>query len=366
MIHRYALILCVPALLVLALCAKQLGRAMAEDVPAKDALTVNSPASGVPVSSTDQLVVLRNGEVLTGRISREADRYVITRQGSEARLPTRDVDFVCQSRDEAYTIQQRRMVPDRVEDHLNLATWCMKQGLNGYAARELTAAMTIDPKNPRVAALDDRLQRALLSAAQPDSSNSSTVNSPVGLGDSSKAAVPTSAAELDRQVRSLPVGTVEEFTKAIQPMLLNHCATAGCHGASAASSYTLARPAMGAPTPRRLTQRNLYNTLQWIDHEKPSESKLLSAAQQAHGQSQGASVSTLSPAKYQELVAWVWQSTTAGKPNSGTIAAPPPFSAPASPAPWDRPAPSPSPVLASPPEPADTNASRQTIPPHRN
>ena len=54
-----------------------------------------------------------------------------------------------------------------------------------------------------------------------------------------RSAIPVSTSEIDRRVRTLPTGTIETFTRSIQPMLLNYCATAGCHGASGTSSYAL-------------------------------------------------------------------------------------------------------------------------------
>ncbi|HEY2761594.1 MAG TPA: hypothetical protein VGI75_12645, partial [Pirellulales bacterium] len=270
-------------------------------------------------NSSLHLVVLRNGETLVGRVSHEADRYVIVSVGTEVRLPGRDVDFVCSSLDEAYRIQAARNATNKIEDHLNLAQWCLRQNLNGYAAQEITAAMGIDPGNQRVAQLDARLERAMRSAATTNSGGSlkaAESSERTGEGERPSAATTVgaharanaliSAGELDRHVRTLPTGTVETFTRSIQPMLLNYCATAGCHGAGGASTYALSRPMQGSPPPQRLTQRNLYNTIQWIDHENPANSKLLTAAQQAHATMDSASTGALSPPQYQELVTWVW------------------------------------------------------------
>jgi hypothetical protein len=155
-----------------------------------------------------------------------------------------------------------------------------------------------------VALLDSRLQRAIereSRAASDQIPESSTEPE----GDKSNSVV--SAAELERQMRSMPLGTVEMFTTSIQPILLRSCATAGCHGAGSTSSLTLLRPPMGSPMPRRLTQRNLSETLQWIDRQQPLESKLLAAAKDPHGPNQASGAVGLDAVKYQELTAWVWQ-----------------------------------------------------------
>ncbi len=146
---------------------------------------------------TRSLVVLRNGEVIAGKISRDGDRTIVTSEGTEIRLAPREVDFTCQTLDEAYMVQRNRIIAGRIEDHLNLADWCLRHQLLGYAAREITFAMQLDAKNPRVAQLDGRLRRALV----PEPVQAS------GAG-ASTAARPVPTEELERLVRSLPPGTV--------------------------------------------------------------------------------------------------------------------------------------------------------------
>jgi hypothetical protein len=283
MLYRYAPIIC----LALSVVCTKFGRA---DDASSDA--------------AQQFLVLRNGEVLSGRITRDGDRYVIASEGSQMRFPSREVDFTCRTLDEAYSIQERRVVAGRVEDRLNLADWCLRQGLTGYAARELSAAMVLDPRNPRVALLEGRLQRAVEGDAR-SADESIAEATGAAAADTSKSFV--SAAELERQMRAMPLGTVETFTTSIQPLLLRSCAAAGCHGAGSTSTFTLMRPPMGSPMPRRMTQRNLSNTLALIDRQRPLESKLLSAAKDPHGPNQVSGAVGLDAAKNQELVAWVWQ-----------------------------------------------------------
>jgi hypothetical protein len=259
-----------------------------------DPAWADQPSAG----DAEQFVVLRNGEVLSGHVARQADRCVITTSNSEIRVPSKDVDFICKSLDEAYQLQRNRVIAGRIDDHLNLADWCLRQNLVGYAAREIAAAMEIDPRSPRVEVLDRRLRRE-------EESSQARQNPTVA----NVAAVPVvSAEELERLVRCLPGNTVEMFTSTIQPMLLNNCATAGCHGPSSTSKYVLLRPGIGELPQRRLTQRNLYNTLSWVDHANPADSKILAAAKQPHGTDQ-ASAAALSATHYQELATWVIQAT---------------------------------------------------------
>jgi len=209
-------------------------------------------------------------------------------------------------------------VAGRIDDRLNLADWCLRQGLTGYAARELSAAIVLDARHPRVSLLEGRLQRAIEGEARASAeANGELAADPPA--DKSNAFV--SAADLERQMRAMPLGTVEAFTTSIQPLLLRSCATAGCHGPGSTSSFTLMRPPMGSPMPRRLTQRNLSSTLALVDRQQPLESKLLSAAKDPHGPNQVPGAVGLDAAKYQELAAWVWQ-TCNGKTKAPPTLAP--------------------------------------------
>ncbi len=283
MLGRLTLIFCWFVLLLLRSCFVR-----AEEFPA---------GTAEPTAAPRQMLVLRNGEVISGEVHRQDDRYEVVGNDSEVALPVRDVDFMCHSLDEAYRVQQGRTVAGHIEDHLNLAEWCLRHDLTGYAAAEIAAAMEIDPQNRRLVLLDRRLRLSIEEAARPK----------VAATGHTKSALPATAEELERMVRSLPSGTAETFTATIQPMLLNYCATAGCHGPNASSKYTLLRPALGKLPLVRVNQRNLYNTLQWINHDKPAESKLLKAAAEPHGLAGTTPNGVLDSTKNQELIAWVLQ-----------------------------------------------------------
>ena len=88
--------------------------------------------------------------------------------------------------------------------------------------------MVLDPQNPRTEFLDRRL-RQMLETPPP---------APVA----KKSDVPQVTNEdLDRLVNGMPPGTVEAFTATIQPLLMNSCATSGCHGPGSKSTYIILR-----------------------------------------------------------------------------------------------------------------------------
>jgi hypothetical protein len=198
---------------------------------------------------------------------------------------------------------------------LQLALWCLKYGLQGEAQSELDAARSVEPLHPKIALVERRLKLAA-SPAEPrlPRTSSPAASQPRPTDDAKTAAdrepaKPASPArlradELDRFVRTLPEGVVGQFTNRVQPVLVNHCALAGCHGPGSQSSYVLDRVSDRRTANRRSTQRNLYATLQQVDVERPAESKLLTAPLRAHGTAKGPIFSGRQSAQYEQLVWW--------------------------------------------------------------
>lgn len=274
MSHRTPLLLGVAALL--AACCQ------AADLPLDVA-----PRNGV--------LLLRNGQVLQGRISRTGQEYDVRTAAGEIHLKQGEVDLFCQDLDEAYRLKRSKIGKGTAQDHIDLAEWCLSHDLAGHAAHELAAALAADASHPRIPLLERRLKVAR-QEMPPRPKHRELDDQPA-------------PAELERLADSLPPGAVEEFRTTVQPILWNHCATAGCHGAGTHHRYQLLRmPAGKAPT-RRLTQRNLYFTWQWVDPQKPAESPLLTVPLQPHAAAKKPVFSKAEMAKYKVLASWVRRSS---------------------------------------------------------
>jgi hypothetical protein len=258
--------------------------------PGTGAAQVPAPPADAPAS----LVLLRNGQVIEGRVQRTADHYEIAMPNGEIRLRAADVEFVCRDLEEGYQRKRASIGPGSIQGHLDLAQWCLRHELLGCAANEISAAMDIDPEHPMVAMLHRRLKAAMekpAAAPRPAAAESK---------------VPTSE-ELDRLVRGMPPGTVEGFAQVVQPILIHHCMTGGCHASPTEKHLRLMRPPLGQPTTRRLTQRNLHAVLQWVDRDNPAASKLLSAASGPHGTNRAAVFTDRQVLQYRRLLEWVYQ-----------------------------------------------------------
>ncbi len=245
-------------------------------------------------AGTLSVLLLRNGQVLQGAISRAGSQYVVAVPGGEIRVEANDVQCQCRAMDEVY--QRRRAVVrlDSAQDHLEMAQWCLRVGLLEPARVELSQAAALDPTHPLVPLLDRRVQMA----SNPHQKRTPSLPS---------ASAGPSAEELDRMVRGLPPKAVETFVRSVQPILMNNCTTGGCHAPGPKTAFGLLRVPAGGPPSPRLTQRNLYAALQWIDWEDPGASPLLKVPTRAHGNTRSAVFADRQLPQYRQLVDWCYR-----------------------------------------------------------
>ena len=89
-----------------------------------------------PLDRPDQgVVILRNGQVIEGRISQEDGLYLVDLSDGQIRLKAADVDVVCKSLQEGYQRKRATIHLGNVHDHLELAQWCLKH--DSVGARRL-------------------------------------------------------------------------------------------------------------------------------------------------------------------------------------------------------------------------------------
>ncbi|HEX3656936.1 MAG TPA: hypothetical protein VHV55_14060 [Pirellulales bacterium] len=256
------------------------------------------------------LLLLDGGQVLRGKITRAGDYYFVSLGDGEIRVKSSNVELFCHTLDEGYQRKRTNIAQGTALDHLNLAQWCLHQGLLGYAAKEVSAAIDLDPLQPRIPLLERRLE---LARSQQEEAEKHVASTETALSNE----------DLDRLVRGMPAGTVDYFAHTIQPLILNHCSTAGCHGPDSNTGYKLMRFSLGHTPNRRLTQRNLFATLEHINAADPALSPLLQQAIREHGSAKTAVFTTRDAVQYRQLVIWVYRvSKSAPPPQVETVTEP--------------------------------------------
>lgn len=252
------------------------------------------------ISPKKGVVLLRNGQVLSGTIARTGDYYQVDQPHGNLRIKASEVEKVADGVDALYEERRRHIDTGKLKDRLDLAEWCVEQHLLEQAADELAAAISLSPKHPRIALIQRRIE-----LEQSSHSQSAPARQPVDVGPSTE--------DLDRFMRGLPVRAVETFTSTIQPLLVNSCTTSGCHLSQPSGKLHLLRYPLSRPVSRRVTQRNLYSVWQVIDTAQPAASPLLTEPIGPHGNKE-AIFSGRDTVQYRQLKAWVYEVTRQRQP----------------------------------------------------
>ncbi|MEE8450944.1 MAG: hypothetical protein V3R99_03485 [Thermoguttaceae bacterium] len=251
------------------------------------------------------VLLLRNGQVMAGRIARAGDVYCVALPHGEIRVKAINVELCCRDLEEGYWRKRAYLRAGNVDDHLRMAQWCLRHNLLGHAGRELADAMAVDPAHPMLGLLERRLSSAN-SLPRPASTTARAATETADPAPSSD--------ELDRMVRAMPAGTVKTFAQTVQPLLLNNCTSIGCHGPTSKTQLRLMRSSIRTAPSRRLTQRNLHATLQCIDPKQPMASRLLTTPIGPHGTSKTAVFADRQSVQYGRLVEWVRRVTAGSQP----------------------------------------------------
>jgi hypothetical protein len=270
-------------------------------------------AFALGASATDELslsprravLLLNNGELISGLVTAAGDRYDVTLDGGEIHVQRSHVALVAADAQECYVHKRAGIEPGRVQDHLELAEWCLRHNLSQAAEDEISAARAIDDAHPKLRLLETRLRLAAEGVPQQAAEPIKTTER--ARGDD----------QLDLMTRHLPHGVMESFANSVQPMLLNYCSRSGCHGTQGDGPLRLERIPPNRRAGRKPTQRNLQAALAMIDRAKPDESKLLTAPLQAHGGLKSPVFGEREHAQYKLLVQWVYQA-------AGPRSSPPP------------------------------------------
>lgn len=252
-------------------------------------------AAGPPaVAPREGVVLLANGEIIRGTIIPAGDRYDVHLESGEISLRKADIAVVCQTVEECYRHLRAQIDSGRVQDHLQLAEWCIRNRLFAEAQSELADARKADPTHPKIRLVESRLE-----LAQSPVKAETSVEQPSGV----VRAVAT--APLEVAARNLPPGTMETFTNTIQPLLVNNCSKSGCHAGRSEGGFKLERlhPRFSS---RSITQRNLEQVLALVNRDDPPQSPILQTPIHPHASVKVPIFTDRQQGQYRQLVQWVY------------------------------------------------------------
>lgn len=232
----------------------------------------NEPPGDVPTPSR-RLLVLRNGRVVRGQINVVAGGYMVDKPNGSMLVPFDQIRLEAKSLQDAHRLLHATMPIRTANKHIELAQWCMTYQLYDEAKQELREALLLEPQRKDARTMLRRLEEVLNPEARfelpPPEEPALTVDG-------------FEASEVE-SLSGLSPEAAEEFTGRIQPILLNKCGNASCHGPRVRSNgFRLHHVRLGQGGHRILTERNLAAVLNFINLERPETSPLLILPSEQH------------------------------------------------------------------------------------
>ncbi|QDT89299.1 hypothetical protein Pan161_09280 [Gimesia algae] len=247
------------------------------------------------VRSETSLLLMKTGRMVSGEISESAGGYLVKNPTGSMVVPFESVLFEAKDLHEIYLKQRAAMKYPTANSHLDLARWCITNELYEEAKSELRDAIRLEPKRSE----PQLMLRRLMGVSQ---ANQPTVQEKIQetlikkqLESSDEA---TSLTGISREQSAL-------FVRKIQPIMLNKCGNANCHGNAAKSEFRLTQVTRRYGNHRFYAEKNLAEVLRWINLDDPLRSQLLVKSEQEHPQ-QGIVVYTGYAGRKQQQVIQTW------------------------------------------------------------
>ena len=236
--------------------------------------SVNSASS---IKPGERVLVLRTGRVMKGRIKMISTGWLVSTDRGNAVIPFEQVHFDADNLNSAYLRLRIQNGRPTVATHLRLAEWCLSQDILAEAARELRDALEKDPANETARLMLNRVDNEIhRRTPQPEPSEQPT--------DVVILREPESKAP-DNEVRSLAglsPDTAREFVASIQPLLLNKCGNARCHGSAAKNDFKLTKLRSGSSNSRVVSERNLAAVLKDLQPGPDNRTRLTEIVRGTH------------------------------------------------------------------------------------
>ncbi|MEZ6096608.1 MAG: hypothetical protein R3C03_20665 [Pirellulaceae bacterium] len=274
--------------------------------------------SGPEFSRAQDLVVLRNGNVISGNAILSRDHATVEMvNGSKSIINLDQIGTICGTFEEAFEFVSKDIPADDFDEQLKLFRWCLKFEQLDLAERQFNRLSLTKVAPDQLLTIHRQLEMARESASRKTSplafeqqiveTNMISDDSVTSVSyEESSDSIPNTLPkyELEKVLEPIPNFCKMSFRRQIEPMLTRNCANAGCHH-QRESVMPLFATSNGVPLPRLMSQQNLVQVLRRVDPERPaSESDLVHFAATAHG-TQELPTFARDSAEYQTILQWV-------------------------------------------------------------
>lgn len=283
----------------------------ADSLPAQTGSTVSTPGHASVIGGA---VLLKNLRVIEGQIVPNGDLLTVQMgQGAKVSLPLSEVLHVADDKEAIYQFRcQKRGGPEwREGDDFKMSKWCLVNGLYDQAIEHYEAVAEFYPNDPNVKQLALEVRNRLLSIPEfrrhlgftdePKPAGNKT--SRIAAQGRTAANSAVSMASGHSAVAAMHPQIAAHFSRRIQPILMNRCSQAACHGAQSKNNLRIVEPYRAAYD--RVTAENLESVLGQVSSDSQTLAPLLRLATTAHGMQRQAAIAVTETSLLQELSTWV-------------------------------------------------------------
>lgn len=228
----------------------------------------SEPEAATSLTFSEGVLVLEDGRVFQGRIETVVGGYRVTTSGSIATIPLTKIRATAPTLHQAYLALRDQIQKPKADDHLVLAEWCLQQNLVGEARTEVAQALKLDPLRQDARLLMQQIDKLLNPEPERPKLPTGPAMTPDGFLRPSQQTVTGMTRE-----------THQHFVRTIQPLLLNRCGNAYCHGEAAKNDFRLQNIVQGRAGQALPSQANLDQVLKYVDRKQPEASRLLTILQ---------------------------------------------------------------------------------------
>jgi hypothetical protein len=231
-----------------------------------------SPAQDEAAEVPQQVLVLNNGRVITGDIEDRPGGYLIQTGLGQMVIPYTQVRLTAADVPEAYMKLKATITEPTAAAHVALGTWCFENRLYDSAREQVKAALLLEPERKEARALLKNIERMTLG-------NQLEASIPMPPPRTRDGYQKSEVVSLD----GLPTSITQDYVRRVQPLLMNKCGNARCHGTAGTSEFHMVPVRLGMSGYRAMTDQNLTMVLGYIEAADPQRSPLLIFPQATHG-----------------------------------------------------------------------------------
>lgn len=253
------------------------------------------------------ILLLKNERVLEGTIYRLGDFYQV-RMGSESKvsIPSDQVAFVGKTKLEAYDFLRSQVETWTPGEHFQLTRWCLLNDLLDQATAHYQHVSKTHGHYVRVKQLGKELEQKLLEVPgfraylgmEPLKKEQPAVVTASATGGSKDK-----IQSVDILSTTMHPEIAAAYSRRIQPILLNRCSQAACHGTMSKTGLMVKKPY--AKEFARISTENLASVLKYVSRNSKEISPLLKFATTAHGIQKQAAISVAETQILTEMSDWI-------------------------------------------------------------